>query len=169
MSCLSYHDKTKNKRKQRKPKSTTARIKILLSDRLSASLVRWSHNREGCAHCHKHPSTSNLFKTTTPNAPLQPPKDTKEPGFSGRVLASTMPEPSRPALPASLQSAAACASCLPTPASPRPEPCKNRGVLSPKSTSQPPHPRHRTVHYVTHFKFPPVRGQLRKKKSSRLL
>lgn len=80
MSCLSYHNKTKNKRKQRKPKSTTAqlhtsvdsRIKILLSDRLSASLVRWSHNREGCAHCHKHPSTSNLFKTTAPNALFGP-------------------------------------------------------------------------------------------------
>lgn len=25
---------------------------------------------------------------------------------------------------------------------------------------------HRTVHYFTHFKFPPIQGQLRKKKSS---
>lgn len=175
MLILSQENKEEKKRKERKPKATTAqlhtsvgsRIKTLLSDRLPGALV--PQPRGLCfppqTSIHKQP-----VQTTAPNAHPRPPKETKKPGLlskgprlhCGSLLALSFP-------PASLQSASARASGLPAPASPRPEPCTNRGMLSPKSTSQPPHPEHWTVHYFTHFKFPPVQGQLRKKKSSWLL
>lgn len=69
---------------------------------------------------HKQP-----VQTTAPNAHLPPPKDTKEPGLLSKVLASTMEESSRAvlSLPASLQSASACANCL----LPQPHPTLNSG------------------------------------------
>lgn len=147
MFILSQENKEEKKRK-RKPKATTAqlhtsvgsRIKTLLSDRLPGALV--PQPKGLClppqTSIHKQP-----VQTTTPNAHPQPPKETKEPELlsrgpclrCGSLLALSF-------LPASLQSASAYASGLPAPASPRPEPCTNRGMLSPKSTSQPPHPEH---------------------------
>lgn len=74
------------------------------------------------------------FQITTPNTHLLPPKVTEEPGLlsrdscpkTGRVL-------SHPVLPLP-ESSASSANCLPAPSLTPPQTCRNRGLLSPKST-----------------------------------
>lgn len=51
--------------------------------------MHWSHNREGCAFHHKHPSTSNLFKPPLLMPTLGLQRRPRSQGFSRRVLAST--------------------------------------------------------------------------------
>lgn len=117
----------------------------------------------GCAYHHKHPAIHYLSKSQLllPVFCLQ--RSLRSQSFSlgapGPKLADSSLTLSSLCL--NPQPASASANCLPVPSL---TPVRTEACFHP---SPPPAPHtHRTVHYSTHFKFPPIQGQLRKKKSS---